>query len=95
MLTYEEDFPTDSTQFDSSCVRQLQDAEDIVIILKRLTDRWENIVTLQEDIRTCICTSTVLEDTQIDKEVEKAEASLGSYAATHATLKKLMITSPQ
>ena len=45
MLTYEDDYPTDSTQFDSSCVRQLQDAEDIVIILKRLTGRWENIVT--------------------------------------------------
>ena len=61
MLTYEEDFPTDSTQFDSSCVRQLQDAEDIVTVLKRLTDRYINIITLQEDIRTCICTSTVLD----------------------------------
>ena len=62
MITYEDDYPTDSTQFDSSRVRQLQDAEDIVTVLKRLTDRWENIVTLQDDIKTCICTSTVLEE---------------------------------
>ena len=88
MITYADDYPTDSTQFDSSRVRQLQDAEDIVTVLKRLTDRWENIVTLQDDIKTCICTSTVLEDTQIDKEVEKAEASLEDYTGKHSTFKK-------
>ena len=53
-----------------------------------MTDRWKNIVTLQEDIKTCICTSTVLEDRQIDKEVEKAEASLEDYAGKHSTFKK-------
>ena len=88
MITNEDDYPTDSTQFDSSCVRQLQDAEDIVTVLKRLTDRWENIVTLQEDIRTCICTSTVLDETQVDKEIAKAQASLESYEVTNATFKK-------
>ena len=34
---YEIDYPADSTQFDNSCVRQLEDAQDIVTVLKRLT----------------------------------------------------------
>ena len=36
MQTYEEEFPTDSTQFDSSWIRQLEDAQYIVKICKRL-----------------------------------------------------------
>ena len=88
MQTYEEDFPADSTQFDSSCVRQLKDAEDIVTVLDRLTDRYNNIVNLQEEIRTCICTSTALEETQVDKEIAKAQASLEGYQITNATFKK-------
>ena len=39
MLTYEKEFPTDSTIYDSSCVRQLKDAEDIVTVLDMVTDR--------------------------------------------------------
>ena len=88
MLTYEEDFPADSTQFDSSCVRQLQDAEDIVTVLDRLTDRYNNIVNIQEEIRTCICTSIALEESQVDKEIAKAQVSLESYQVTNATFKK-------
>ena len=88
MLTYEKEFPTDSTIYDSSCVRQLKDAEDIVTGLDMVTDRYINIVRVQEEIRTCICTSTALEETQVDKEIAKAQASLESYQVTNATFKK-------
>ena len=59
---YEIDYPTDSTQFESSCVSQLQDAQDIVTVYKRLTDRWKNIESLQEEIKICIFTSATLDD---------------------------------
>ena len=39
MADYVADYPTDSTQFDNSCVRQLEDAQDIVTVLKSLTYR--------------------------------------------------------
>ena len=67
MEDYVIDYPTDSTQFDNSCARQLEDAEDIVTVYKRLTDRWKNIESLQEDIKICIFTSATLDDKEIDK----------------------------
>ena len=88
MLTYEKEFPTDSTIYDSSCVRQLKDAEDIVTGLDMVTDRYINIVRVQEEIRTCICTSIELDEAQVDKEIAKAQASLEDYQITNATFKK-------
>ena len=87
MLTYEKEFPTDSTTYQGSSERQLKDAKDIVTRLDMVTDRYTYIVKIQEEIITCICTSIDLEDTEIDKEIAKAQASLEQYQATYDTFK--------
>merc|ERR1712215_251665 len=84
MLTYEKEFPTDSTTYS---VKQLKDAEDIVTRLDMVAERYINIGRIQEEIITCICTSIDLEDAEIDKEIAKAQASLEQYQATYDTFK--------
>ena len=87
MSAYEKEFPTDSTTHQGISVRQLKDAEDIVARLDMVTDRYKNIVKIQNEIITCICTSIYLEDTDIDKEITKAQASLETYQTTYDTFK--------
>ena len=84
MSAYEKEFPTDSTP---QSERQLEDAKDIVDLLDMVTDRYKNIVNIQNEIITCICTSIYLEDTDIDKEITKAQASLETYQTTYDTFK--------
>ena len=85
---YEIDYPTDSMQFDSSCVRQLQDAQDIVTVYKRLTDRWKNVESLQEDIKVCILSGVKLQEKEVDEKIEKVETSLNEYANKYTEFKK-------
>ena len=73
---YKKDYPTD----ESSCATQLQDAKNIIIVFDRLTDRWKNIESLQDDIKVCIFSSVTLQEKEIDEKVEKVEASLTDYA---------------
>ena len=84
MKSYEKEFPTDSTP---QSERQLQDAKDIVDLLAMVTDRYKNIVNIQNDIITCVCTSIYLEDTDIEREIAKAQESLETYQTTYDKFK--------
>ena len=46
----------------------------------RLTDRWKNIESLQDDIKVCKFSSVTLEEKEVDEKIEKVEASLEDYA---------------
>ena len=66
---YEIDYPADSMQF--SCVGQLQDAQDIVAVYKRLTERWKNVESHQKDIKMCILSGVKLQEKEVDEKIEK------------------------
>ena len=81
---YKKDYPTD----ESSCASQLQDAKNIIIVFDRLTDRWKNIESLQDDIKVCIFSSVTLQEKEVDEKIEKVEASLEDYANRYTKFKK-------
>ena len=69
---YKNDYPSD----EGSDASQLQDAQYIMRVFDRLIDRWKNIESLQDDIKVCIFSSVTLEEKEVDKQIEKGEASL-------------------
>ena len=81
---YKNDYPSD----EGSCASQLQDAQYIMTVFDRLTDRWKNIESLQDDIKVCIFSSVTLDEKEVDKQIEKAEASLEDYANRYIKFKK-------
>ena len=85
---YEIDYPADSTQFDNSCVRQLEDAQDIVAVYKRLTERWKNVEYHQKDIKMCILSGVKLQEKEVDEKIEKFDTSLKIYANKYTEFKK-------
>ena len=81
---YKNDYPSD----EGSDASQLQDAQYIMTVFDRLTDRWKNIESLQDDIKVCIFSSVTLDEKEVDKQIEKAEASLEDYANRYIKFKK-------
>ena len=62
---YEIDFPADSTQFDSSWIRQLEDAQYIVKICKRLNEKWKKVELEQKGIKRCILLEVKFKEKEI------------------------------
>ena len=89
MKDYETDYPTDSSQFDSSCARQLEDAEDIVTVYKRLTDRWKNVESLQKDIKVCILSSVTLQEKEVDETIKKLKHHWKNMQIDTQSLKRI------
>ena len=64
---YEIDFPADSTQFDSSWIRQLEDAQYIVKICKRLNEKWKKVELEKKGIKRCILSIKFKEKEVLEK----------------------------
>ena len=91
---YKIDYPTDflarlhNKASENRCATQLQDAKNIIIVFDKVTDRWKNVESLQDDIKVCIFSSVTLQEKEMDEKIEKVEASLEDYANRYTKFKK-------
>ena len=61
-----------------SCVGQLQDAQDIVAVYKRLTERWKKVESHQKDIKMCILSGVKLQEKEVSRRFGLSLSTLGS-----------------
>ena len=79
---YHEDFPED----DINCEIQLGEATAILRVIERAGSRWIAVEKELDDLKSCICESLTLTD--IESQIEKADAEMVKYEANLVNMKK-------
>ena len=79
---YHEDFPEDDINWEI----QLGEANAILRVIERAGSRWEAVEKALDDLKSCICERLTLTD--IDAQIEKADAEIVKYEANFINMKK-------
>ena len=84
LVAYQTDFPDD----DITCELQLGEAADIIRVIERASSRWITVENELDDLKSCICVSVVMSDTDTLKELDIVDAEMTKYEAKLVDVKK-------
>ena len=84
LVAYQTDFPDD----DITCELQLGEAADIIRVIERANLRWITVENELDDLKSYICESVTMSDTDTLKELDTVDAEMTKYEAKLVNVKK-------